>query len=649
MKKIILFFIFVFIGFTNAFSQIIEPIKWSFLQQEKGDSILELVFKATIDDGWHLYGTDLPEGGPVSTTIHFNNPENIDFIGDLISSSNEVVRFDETFQMELNWFDNEAIFIQKITNNRTFSTIDGYIEFMACNNQSCLPPTKVSFSFGEEEKFFLEREEKAYFPDYWEPVISELNAFGNAISHSSNEAWWIIFLKGFIGGLLAILTPCIWPIIPMTISFFLKRSKDNNKGRLDAVFYGFSIVFIYLLLGIVITLFFGASALNSLSTNAFFNLFFFVLLVVFAISFLGVFEITLPSSWSTKIDLKAEKTTGFVSILLMAFTLVLVSFSCTGPIIGTLLVDVSVNGSLIAPVVGMLGFSVALALPFSLFAFFPSFLNSLPKSGEWLNSVKVVLGFLELALALKFLSVADLAYGWHILDREVFLTLWIVIFSILGLYLLGKIHFSHEGEQRYVSVFRLFLAISSFAFAVYLVPGLWGAPLKSISAFAPPLYTQDFSLYKTKSHALFNDFDAGMSYAKSRNLPILVNFSGHGCVNCRKMEATVLTNEKVNEILTEKLVFITLFVDDKKNLDSPITIEENGKKRTLRTIGDRNSYLQRMKFGANAQPFYVLLDNEGKPLEKAFAFDENPQNFIEFLEEGLKNYNNKSDLFPKWN
>lgn len=641
MKKVIFIYIFFFTNIFSVFSQILEPIKWSFLQEEKEESIVELTFKATIDDGWHLYGMNLPENGPISTTIHFNNTENIDFIGDLSTESTLIKKFDETFQMELSWFDNEAIFTQKIKIKDPNIPIDGYVEFMACSNQSCLPPSKVTFSFGERESIVLENEEKTVFPNYWQPVISELNAFGETATNSSNQSWWILFLKGFLGGLLAILTPCVWPIIPMTISFFLKRSKNKLQGKLDAVFYGVSIVFIYLLLGIVITLIFGASALNSLSTSAFFNLFFFVLLVVFAISFLGVFEITLPSSWSSKIDSKAEKTTGIISLLLMAFTLVLVSFSCTGPIIGTLLVDVSVNGSVFAPMIGMFGFAVALALPFSIFAVFPTWLTSLPKSGAWLNSVKVVLGFLELALALKFLSVADLAYGWRILDREVFLTLWIVIFSLLGFYLLGKIHFAHETKEQHVSVFRLFLSIVSFAFAIYLVPGLWGAPLKSISAFAPPLYTQDFSLYNNQPHASFTNFDEAMHFAQKEGKPVLVNFSGHGCVNCRKMEASVWTDEQVKDMLTNDIVLVTLFVDDKKKLNSPITIEENGKKRILETFGDENSYLQRMKFGANAQPFYVLLNNEGNPLEKAFVFDENPQNFIHFLKEGLKNYKEK--------
>jgi len=446
----------------------------------------------------------------------------------------------------------------------------------------------------------------------------------------------VIFLAGLVGGFLALFTPCVWPIIPMTVSFFLKRSENKSKGRRDAFLYGLAIIFIYVTLGILITLIFGASALNSMSTNAVFNLLFFALLVVFAISFFGAFEITLPASWSTKLDAKADSTAGFISILFMAFTLVLVSFSCTGPIIGTLLVEVSTSGSILAPAVGMLGFSVALAVPFTLFAIFPSWLKSLPKSGGWLNKVKVVLAFLELALALKFLSVADLAYGWRILDREVFLALWIVIFTLLGFYLLGKIRFPHDDETKHTSVLGTFLAIVSLSFALYMVPGLWGAPLKSISAFSPPLYTQDFNLYKNEVHAAFDDYDIGMAYAAQKGLPVVVDFSGYGCVNCRKMEASVWTHPKVKDLLEKKFVLITLFVDDKKELPEPFQIQENGKTRTIRTIGDKWSYLQRVKFGANAQPFYVMLDNEGKPLNKPFTFDENPQNFITWLEKGTK-------------
>jgi thiol:disulfide interchange protein DsbD len=430
----------------------------------------------------------------------------------------------------------------------------------------------------------------------------------------------------------------------MTVSFFLKRSGDKKKGIRDAWTYGASIVVIYLVLGLAITLIFGASALNSLSTNAIFNIIFFLMLVIFAASFFGAFEITLPSSWSTAVDSKAEKASGIVAIFLMAFTLTLVSFSCTGPIIGFLLVEVSTTGSIIAPAVGMLGFAIALALPFTLFALFPTWLKSMPKSGGWMNIVKVSLGFLELAFALKFLSVADMAYGWHLLDRETFLALWIVIFALLGVYLLGGIKFPHDeddGENK-VSVPRFFVALFSLAFAVYMVPGLWGAPLKAISAFAPPAETQDFNLYKENEvHAQYTNFEEGMEAARRAGKPVMVDFTGWGCVNCREMESKVWIDSKVRKLMTEDYILISLYVDDKDPLPEKITVTENGQQRTLRTVGDKWSYLQRVKFGANAQPFYVLLDNEGKPLNGSYSHDEDVDKYVEFLQTGLENYKNR--------
>ena len=443
-----------------------------------------------------------------------------------------------------------------------------------------------------------------------------------------------------VGGFLALVTPCVWPIIPMTVSFFLKRSNDRRKGLRDACTYGVSIVVIYVLLGLLVTLAFGASALNSLATNAVFNIFFFLLLVVFAASFFGAFELTLPSSWSNAVDSKAEKTGGLLSIFLMAFTLTLVSFSCTGPIIGFLLVEVSTSGGdMLAPTIGMLGFAVALALPFTLFAMFPSWLKSMPKSGGWMNTVKVVLGFVELAFALKFLSVADLAYGWGLLDRETFLALWIALFALLGLYLLGKFKFPHDDDSDgRIGVPRFFLALFSLAFAIYMVPGLWGAPLKAVSAFAPPMKTQDFNLYDNEIKPDFMDFDAGMEAARQQKKPVMIDFTGYGCVNCRKMEQAVWSDEKVSSIINDDYVLIQLYVDDKTPLSEPITVVENGAKRKLRTIGDKWSYLQRTKFGASAQPFYVLLDNEGKPLTGSYSFNENIDDYIEFLNKGLKKY-----------
>ena len=546
--------------------------------------------------------------------------------------------YDANFSMELNWYAKEAIFIQKISfTDFSKVKVKGYIEFMACDDKSCLPPSQEPFSLGAPVVVEVIKETQSdttvtsSLTDYWKPVIKELNSFGISQGSSGNLSLWLIFLAGLLGGFLALFTPCVWPIIPMTVSFFLKRSENKARGQRDAILYGLAIIFIYVNLGILITLIFGASALNSLSTNAIFNLLFFALLIVFAISFFGAFEITLPASWSTKLDAKADSTAGFVSILFMAFTLVLVSFSCTGPIIGTLLVEVSSSGNLLAPAIGMLGFAVALSIPFSLFALFPSWLKTLPRSGGWLNSVKIVLAFLELALALKFLSVADLAYGWRILDREVFLSIWIVIFILLGMYLIGKLRFSHDNESKHTSVFGVFLAIISFSFAVYMIPGLWGAPLKSISAFAPPLYTQDFSLYKDEVHPAFTDYDQGMAFAAEKKLPVIVDFSGFGCVNCRKMEASVWTDPTVKEILNKDFVLISLFVDDKTALAKPYEVQENGRTRKIETIGDKWSYLQRIKFGANAQPFYVMLDNSGKPLNKSFTFDENPENFVNWL------------------
>jgi thiol:disulfide interchange protein DsbD len=452
-------------------------------------------------------------------------------------------------------------------------------------------------------------------------------------------SWIYIFFTGLVGGFLALFTPCVWPIIPMTVSFFLKRSKDDKKkGIRDAWTYGASIVVIYVTLGVAITAIFGASALNALSTNAIFNILFFLMLVVFAASFFGAFEIRLPAKWGDAVDSKAEATTGLLSIFLMAFTLSLVSFSCTGPIIGFLLVEVSTTGSVLAPTIGMLGFAVALALPFTLFALFPSWLKSMPKSGGWMNVIKVSLGFLELAFALKFLSVADLAYGWRLLDRETFLALWIVIFALLGLYLLGKIKFPHDDDDTRVSVPRFFLALFSLAFAVYMVPGLWGAPLKAVSAFAPPMQTQDFSLYDGTVHAKFDDYDLGMEYARQHNKPVMLDFTGYGCVNCRKMELSVWTDSKVSSLINDDYVLITLYVDNKTPLAEPIKVTENGTERTLRTVGDKWSYLQRVKFGANVQPFYVLIDNEGRPLNKFCSFNENISEYVDFLQTGLNNY-----------
>ena len=650
-------------------AQIQEPVKFKTEWKELSANEAEIVFSATIEKGWHVYSTEIGEGGPTPATFNIDKIEGVELIGKLTPIGNEIKQMDPIFEMEVKYFEDVAKFSQKIKLTGGNYTISGFLEYGACNDASCLPPTSVDFSYtGKIDKpvsipestktkedivktTIADKEDTTAVllpsiaentidtTNYWRPVINELNHFETQTS-SKSHSWIYIFFAGVVGGLLALFTPCVWPIIPMTVSFFLKRTKDKKKGIRDAWTYGASIVVIYVALGLAITLIFGASALNSLSTNAIFNIFFFLMLVVFAASFFGAFEITLPSKWSNAVDSKAEATTGLLSIFLMAFTLSLVSFSCTGPIIGFLLVEVSTTGSIIAPALGMLGFAIALALPFTLFAMFPSWLKSMPKSGGWMNAIKVVLGFLELAFALKFLSVADLAYGWRLLDRETFLALWIVIFGLLGFYLLGKIKFPHDDDSTKVGVGRFFLALISLAFAVYMVPGLWGAPLKAVSAFAPPMQTQDFNLYDDEVHAKFQDFDEGMKYARENHKPVIIDFTGYGCVNCRKMESAVWTDPQVSSFLTKDYVLIQLYVDEKTNLSAPIKVIENGQERTLRTVGDKWSYLQRSKFGANAQPFYVLLDNEGMPLNHSYSYDEDIDKYIEFLKTGLNNYQN---------
>ena len=664
MKKSI--FSILLLLFTLAVqAQIQEPVKFKSELRTLQAGEAEVIFTGTIDKGWHVYSTDLGEGGPISATFNVEDISGAELVGKLKPVGKEIAAFDKLFEMKVRYFANSVQFVQKLKLTGGAYKVEGYLEYGACNDENCLPPTNVEFSFkGEaagkqtaeeavattEDLMLADTASVDLVPlridedtaageaaDYWKPVIKELSSFGENVNNESHS-WIYIFFAGFVGGLLALFTPCVWPIIPMTVSFFLKRTKDKRKGIRDAWTYGAAIVVIYVTLGLAITLIFGASALNDLSTSAVFNILFFLMLVVFAASFFGAFEITLPSKWSNAVDSKAEQTTGLLSIFLMAFTLSLVSFSCTGPIIGFLLVEVSTSESIVAPAIGMLGFAIALALPFTLFALFPSWLKSMPKSGGWMNVIKVTLGFLELAFALKFLSVADLAYGWRLLDRETFLALWIVIFALLGMYLLGKIKFPHDDDDTKVSVPRFFMALASLAFAVYMVPGLWGAPLKAVSAFAPPMQTQDFNLYKNEVHAKFNDFDAGMEYARQQGKPVMIDFTGYGCVNCRKMELAVWTDPTVSKLLNEDYVLITLYVDEKTKLPEPVKVMENGTERTLRTVGDKWSYLQRSKFGANAQPFYVLLDNEGMPLNKSYSYDEDIQKYVEFLQTGLKNY-----------
>ena len=677
----------LFICAAVALAQFQNPVTFNVTQKQTGDNALEVIFQGTIDAGWHVYGTDIADGGPTRAELTLETQKGLKPDGQLRATGKVHKAMDEMFGMEVSYMEGTASFVQRFTITEPEYEVAGYLTYGACNDENCIPPTDVEFSFKGEKTLSnspLKGEDKvttepvitkdtasiAVTPSVedstkevsplrgdlegslWSPVVSELKAFeeGNS-SLPAREGWGGSFLLGILGGLIALLTPCVWPIIPMTVSFFLKRTEDKRKGIRDAITYGISIVVIYVLLGLLVTLIFGASALNALSTNAVFNIFFCLMLLVFGASFLGGFEITLPSSWTNAVDKKSSSTTGLLSIFLMAFTLSLVSFSCTGPIIGFLLVEVGTSGSLLAPTIGMLGFALALALPFTLFAMFPAWLKQMPKSGNWMNCIKVCLGLLEIAFALKFFSVADLAYGWHLMDREVFLSLWIVIFALMGAYLIGWIRFPHD-EDEYdemgeviqrprTSVTRFFMALAAFAFAVYMVPGLWGAPCKAVSAFAPPMQTQDFRLGDVSVEAHFNDYDEGMAYAKAHRMPVMIDFTGYGCVNCRKMEAAVWTDPQVAQLMTEKYVLITLYVDEKTPLPEKLTVQENGQSVTLRTVGDRWSYLQRSKFGANAQPFYVLLDNAGHPLTASYSYNEDVAAYVDFLQKGLKQYSQR--------
>ena len=625
-----------------SFAQMYEPIKCETTWDIVGDGVAELRISATIDAGWHVYSTEL-EDGPTAATLVVETIEGARLDGKLGFEGKEIAKYDEMFGMDVRYFEDKVIFVQRFAVEGDDYMVQGYFQYGACDDQSCLPPTNVEFKYGAAQAAAahpspLTSHPSTPFGALWEPVIDELGQPAGT-ADTATQSLWVIFLLGLAGGLVALVTPCVWPIIPMTVSFFLKRSGDKKKGRRDAYIYGVSIVVIYVLLGLVVTLVFGASALNALSTAAVPNLFFFLLLVVFAMSFMGAFELTLPEKWTTAVDGKAEKTGGLLGIFLMAFTLTLVSFSCTGPIIGFLLVEVSTSGNILGPTIGMLGFAIALALPFTLFAIFPAWLKSAPKSGGWMNTVKVVLAFVELAFALKFLSVADLAYGWHILDRETFLALWIALAALLGAYLMKWIQFPHDDDDdRKVAVPRFMLGLITFAFAIYMVPGLWGAPLKAISAFSPPMSTQDFNLYEQELHPQAMDYDQGMAIARQEGKPVMLDFSGYGCVNCREMEQSVLADEKVMNIINNDYVLVTLYVDDKTPLAEPIRVMENGKEVVLRSVGDKWSYLQRSKFGANAQPFYVLLDGEGHPLTTSRSYDEDIEAYVNFLEEGLAEY-----------
>ena len=689
MKKVLLALQLLLIVMM-AQAQMMNPVKFtSSLKTSKGAEA-EIVFAGKIQPGWHVYSTGLGGDGPISATFNVNKMDGVELVGKLQARGHEISKFDPLFEMKLRYFEGSATFVQKIKFVKPNYSIDAYLEYGACNDQNCMPPSEASFKHSGKSpavdgKTDADKAEEATTSGidpalaakmkadslaklanaeqatdsaataapvtvdandskaWWQPVVKELQAFGGA-NDIANHSLFYIFIIGFVGGLLALVMPCIWPIIPMTVSFFLKRAKnDKKKGIRDACTYGLSIVAIYLALGLAVTAIFGPSKLNELSTSAVFNIILFLLLAVFAFSFFGWFEIKLPDSWGNAVDNKASSTTGLISIFLMAFTLVLVSFSCTAPIIGLLLVQTVTSGDWLAPTIGMFGFALALALPFTLFALFPSWLKSAPKSGSWMETIKIVLGFVELAFSLKFLSVADLAYGWHIMDREVFLSLWIVIFGLLGLYLIGKLKFQVDaigGDiQKPMPVPCIMLGLCSLAFSVYMIPGLWGAPCKAVSAFAPPINTQDFNLNTKTVEAVYKDYETGMAAAKAQGKPVLVDFTGFGCVNCRKMEASVWTDPSVADKLTKDYVLISLYVDDKTPLPEPMEVTFNGEKRTLRTIGDKWSYLQASKFGANAQPFYVAIDNEGKPLAAAFSFKEDVSAYLDFLNKGLENYN----------
>ena len=675
MKKILFSTLVLLLTVVTAVQ---AQVNFSVQYKRVNATTVDIVFHGKADAGWHIYSTNIGEGGPTPATFGVDRIKGARLKGSLKPGPGAKTMQDPIFEMPVTFFEHQATFTQRVELTEKEYELKGYLKFGACNDENCLPPTSVDCKLQGTDGPAAQAAASAAQPEapaapeasdaqpdapaaadsaataalpvvavdsaaaktLWTPVIDELRSFGGDTGDVAGKAWWYIFFLGFVGGLVALFTPCVWPIIPMTVSFFLKRAGDRAKGIRDAITYGVSIIVIYVALGLIITTLFGANALNDLSTNAIFNILFFLMLVVFAASFFGGFEITLPSKWGDAVDNKAEKTTGLLSIFLMAFTLSLVSFSCTGPIIGFLLVEVSTSGgSALAPTIGMLGFAVALALPFTLFALFPTWLKSAPKSGGWLNMVKVVLGFLELAFALKFLSVADLAYGWHLLDRETFLALWIVLFALLGVYLLGGIKFPHDDEdEHHTSVPRFFLALASLSFAVYMVPGLWGAPVKAVSAFAPPISTQDFNLDPVKIEAKFRDYEAGMAYAQSVGKPVVVDFTGHGCVNCRKMELAVWHDAKVRDLLMKDYVLISLYVDEKAPLPEPIEVQEGGQTTTLRTVGDKWSYLQRSKFGANAQPFYVLIDNQGKPLNHSYSYDEDVDKFVKFLKTGLDNY-----------
>ena len=673
-----------------------EPVHFSVSYKQVSDKEVDVIFTGNIDNGWHVYSSNLPSGGPTSATLNVESITGARPAGKLRPVGKEINVNDPVFGMRVRYFEHHVQFVQKFTITASQYHIRGYLEYGACNDNMCMPPQSVDFetkhgnpslasaqdqgsqatgtakegtnadaNAGELSSLAedgtlpgdsssalaagsdslsaavapLDSVSAASLFAYTPPLNGDGNAAG--AQSSTHSSLWYIFLMGLLGGILALFTPCVWPIIPMTVSFFLHRNDSKRRGLRDAVTYGVSIIVIYMLLAFAVTLLFGPQRLNDMATNAPFNIFFFLLLVVFALSFFGMFELRLPSKWGNNVDTKASKTTGLLSIFLMAFTLSLVSFSCTAPVVGLLLVEAATSNNWVAPAVGMFGFALALALPFTLFAMFPGWMKKAPKSGQWMNTVKVVLGFIELAFSLKFLSVADLAYGWGILDRETFLALWIAIFLLLGLYLLGIYHFRSDGPSPQPQpVACIMLGLASIAFSIYMVPGLWGAPCKAVSAFAPPMYTQDFNLNRQQEvRAKFTDYEKGMAYAKANHKPVLLDFTGFGCVNCRKMEAAVWTDPEVAKRLNDDYVLISLYVDDKTPLAKTVEITDSiGKKHKLRTVGDKWSYLEQAKFGYLAQPFYVAVGNDGRPLGGSFTYKEDVKAYLDFLDRGIKAY-----------
>ncbi|GAA4308266.1 thioredoxin family protein [Christiangramia aestuarii] len=660
MLKKGLFFLILLTGFF-AQAQIYDPVQWETRVNELSDTEYELITTAIIEPGWHLYSQDVPENGPVPTSFTYNvDKDGVELIGETSEEEGNEID-DPVFEMRIKYFGDRAEFIQKVSLNKPVGSIEGAVEYMVCDDERCLPPTKKELNFVINDNIAAE-DAKSGSDAEGSQTSDDLNG-EDVVSAPVNtgaeekRSFWGIFIIAFLSGFAALLTPCVFPMIPMTVSFFTKQSKSRAAGIRNAIFYGISIVVIYVFLGSLVTLIFGADSLNALSTNVWFNLIFFVLLVIFAVSFMGAFEIVLPSSWGTKIDSKADKG-GLIGIFFMALALAIVSFSCTGPIVGTLLVEAASKGGM-APIVGMLGFSLAIALPFGLFAAFPGWLNSLPRSGGWLNTVKVTLGFLELALAFKFLSNADLVLQLHILEREMFLAIWIAIFGMLALYLFGKIRLPHDSKEEHISVGRLITGLVALIFTIYLIPGLWGAPLKLISGFPPPMqYSESPDGIGASSAGLvnrdglpegakfgphdivsFHEYEEGLDYARENGLPVLIDFTGHACVNCRKMEERVWSEPQVLDILKNDVVLVSLYVDDKRKLPESEQYVSETTGKEIETIGNKWSDFQISRYKANAQPYYVLIDHDEKNLITPSAYEPDADEYYNWLKKGLENFN----------